>query len=91
MAESLIEVRVPEVAVQYVMDYTTEIMRNALLIYPSIANGTISHGRAAEILMISKTELIDLYASLGILYMDMTDEEFEEELAMVKELAGKAL
>jgi len=34
-------------------------------------------------------ELIDLYSSLGIPYLDMTDEEFEEEIQMVKKIAEK--
>ena len=37
-----------------------ELTRNALLLYPYILNQTISHGRAAEILGIRKSELIDL-------------------------------
>lgn len=73
----------------YVLDKTTEMVRNALLLYPSIADETISHGRAAELLGISKMELIELYGSLGIPYLDMTDEEFEEEIQMVKKIAGK--
>lgn len=44
-----------------------ELTRNALLLYPYILNQTISHGRAAEILGLRKSELIDLYDKLGIL------------------------
>ena len=50
----------------------TELPRNALLLYPYILNQTISHGRAAEILGIRKSELIDLYDKLGYSYFDMT-------------------
>ena len=42
------------------MNPETELTRNALLLYPYILNQTISHGRAAEILGIRKSELIDL-------------------------------
>lgn len=63
-------------------------MRNALLLYPSIVNNTISHGRAAEILGISKMELIELYGRLGIPCLDMTGEEFEEEVQTVKRIEG---
>ena len=42
-----------------------ELRRNALLLYPFIKNETISHGHAAEILGISKWELIELYGSEG--------------------------
>lgn len=86
-----IELHVPAEAKAYVLDKTTEMVRTALLLYPSIADETISHGRAAELLGISKMELIELYSSLGIPYLDMTDEEFEEEVQMVKKIAGKLL
>ena len=54
----------------------------------SIANDTISHGKAAELLEMHKTELLQLYGSVGIAYLDMTDEEFEEEVLTVKRLVG---
>ena len=66
-----IEVRIPENAKGYVMHDTSEEMRNALLLYPSIANNTISHARAAELLGMHKMELIELYSRLGIPYIDM--------------------
>ena len=49
----------------------------------------ISHGRTAELLGMRKIELIQLYGSLGIPYLDMTDEEFEEEVQTVKSLVGE--
>ena len=89
MIMTSIELHVPTETKAYVLDNTTEMVLNALLLYPSIADETISHGRAAELLGISKMELIELYGSLGIPYLDMTDEEFEEEIQMVKKIAGK--
>lgn len=86
MAMASIEIRLPSSAKDYVMDDTTEKMRNALLLYPSIANNTISHGRAAELLGMRKIELIELYSRLGIPYLHLTDEEFEEEIQTVKRL-----
>lgn len=68
------EIKVPAGARQYVMMDTTEKMRNALLLYPSIANDTISHGKAAELLGMDKMELIQIYGSLGIPYLNMSDE-----------------
>ena len=91
MTMTSIELKVPTEAKTYVLDKTTEEVRNALLLYPSIVNDTISHGRAAELLGISKMELIELCGSLGIPYLDMTDEEFEEEIQTVKRIAGKLL
>ena len=86
MMMASIDVTVPEAAKQYVLDDTTELMRKALLIYPSIANETISHGKAAELLGVKKNELIELYSSIGIPYIDMTDEEFDEEISVIKRL-----
>lgn len=88
MLMTSIEINLPASAKDYVLDETTEEMRKALLLYPSIANNTISHGRAAELLGMHKIELIELYSRLGIPYMDMTDEEFAEEIQTVKRLAS---
>ncbi len=82
------EIRLPASAKEYVLDDTTEEMRKALLLYPSIANNTISHGKAAELLGMNKMNLIEMYSRLGIPYLDMTDEEFEEEIQTVKRLAA---
>ena len=56
------------------------------MIYPYIQNGTISYGKAAEILGIFKMELITLYGKMGLSYIEMSDEEIEEELEMVNYL-----
>ena len=49
---------------------------------------TISHGRAAEILEIKKWELITLYNSLGLSYLDMDITEVEDEVQTFMELEG---
>ena len=67
----------------------TELTRNALLLYPYILNQTISHGRAAEILGIRKSELIDLYDKLGYSYFDMTLDELDDELDTFRRLKKK--
>lgn len=64
----------------------TELIRNALLLYPHILNQTISHGRAAEILGIRKSELIDIYDKLGFSYLDSTIEELDSELETFRQL-----
>nr|WP_321153464.1 hypothetical protein [uncultured Acetatifactor sp.] len=64
----------------------TELTRNALLLYPFILNQTISHGRAAEILEIRKSELIDIYDKLGYSYLDMTMTELDSELETFRQL-----
>ncbi len=53
MIMTSIELHVPAETKAYVLDKTTKMVRNALLLYPSIADETISHGRAAELLGIS--------------------------------------
>lgn len=86
MVMDSLEIKLPLIAKNYVLDDTTDEMRNALLLYPSIVNQTISHGRAAELLGMRKTELIALYGRMGIPYLDMTDDEFEDEIQTVKRL-----
>lgn len=65
------------------------LSRNALLLYPYILNQTISHGRAAEILGIRKSELIDLYDKLGYSYFDMTMDDLNDELNAFRQLKKK--
>ena len=64
----------------------TELIRNALLLYPYILNQTISHGGAAEILGIRKSELIDIYDKLGYSYLDMTMDDLDLELEAFRQL-----
>jgi len=64
----------------------TELTRNALLLYPYILNQTISHGRAAEILEIRKSELIDIYDKSGYSYLDMKMTELDSELETFRQL-----
>ena len=66
-----------------------ELTRNALLLYPYILNQTISHGRAAEILGIRKSELIDLYDKLGYSYFDIIEDDLDDELNTFRELKNK--
>ena len=63
-----------------------ELTRNALLLYPYILNQTISHGAAAELLGIRKSELIDIYDKLGYSYFDMIMDELDAELETFKQL-----
>lgn len=65
------------------------LTRNALLLYPYILNQTISHGRAAEILGIRKSELIDLYDKLGYSYFDMTMDDLNDDLNTFRQIKKK--
>lgn len=82
---AVVNLEMPEAMVTYVMtkDKDAQLMRNAMILYPYIHDGVISHGKAAEILGIYKLELITLYGKLGLPYIEMTDEEIEEEISTV--------
>ncbi|MBP5174709.1 MAG: UPF0175 family protein [Treponema sp.] len=67
-----------------------------MLLYPAIADMTISHGRAAELLGITKWDLIELYASMGIPYVNQTWDEVEQDIrnidaALQKEAGREAV
>ena len=64
--------------------------RNALMLYPFIKDLSISHGRAAELLGISKRKLIDTYGDMGIPYIDMDISEIEDELAVFEEIEASS-
>lgn len=90
MTES-VTIKVPVGMSKYLqpMNSETELIRNALLLYPYILNQTISHGAAAEILGIRKSELIDVYDKLGYSYFDMTMDELDSELETFRQLKIK--
>jgi hypothetical protein len=77
-----VSISIPDEMVVYVTPKSKqeELKRNALILYPYISNDTISHGRAAEILGISKCELIDIYDDLGLAYLSMDISEVKEEI-----------
>ncbi len=83
-----VTIKVPAEMKKYIVDTDeeTELVRNALLLYPNILNQTISHGRAAEILGIRKSELIDIYDKMGYSYFDMTIDELDTELETYEQL-----
>ena len=85
-----VKISVPLEMVSYINsdDEKMELERNALILYPFIKNLTISHGKAAEILGISKNELIELYDGLGLAYLDFEIDEVEEEVSIYKKLKG---
>ena len=58
-----IEREIPEEMKPYI-DSTNKLRQNAILLYPYILDKSISHGRAAEILGMSKLDLINLYGSI---------------------------
>ncbi len=85
---AIVNVEMPEEMVSLVLSANKEeqLKRNAMMLYPYVYDGIITHGRAAEILGIYKIDLIVLYGRMGIPYIEMTDEEIDEELSTVEAL-----
>lgn len=85
---AIVNMEIPEEMVIFATpkDQKEQLIRNAMILYPYIQQGTISHGRAAEILGIFKMDLITLYGKMGLSYIKMSDEEIEDELKMVSYL-----
>lgn len=61
----------------------------ALLMYPQIKNGTLSHGKVAELLGVNKYDLIDWYDELGFPYYDISSEDVEKDVQNIKNMIGK--
>lgn len=81
-----IEIDVPVHLVPYMNRKEDYLKRYALLIYPCIQSGEISHGKAAEILGMRKNELLDIYGELGIPYYNQTGEELNHDIQVLKNL-----
>lgn len=91
MDYATIQVKVPKAMQVYfsddfVVDSNEELKRNALLLYPYIYNNIISHGRAAEVLGIKKTDLIELYDEMGFPYFDMDISEIMQDVQRFRDL-----
>lgn len=85
-----VQLEIPKDMIPYVNN-NNKLRQNAILLYPYILDKTISHGRAAEILGISKLDLIDLYADLGFPYFDLTMNELDKDLETFHSLKGAAI
>ena len=87
MALAEIKIKVPEQMLTYLQPEThqEELQRNAMIMYPYIKNGVLSHGRVAQILGIKKWDLIELYNYFGFPYLSSVSD-FEEDVRTVKEL-----
>ena len=85
----IVELKIPETVVRYIdCNILNPTTINAMLVYPLIHNGTISHGRAAEILGVNKIDLIELYCEMGIPYLDQSKEELEEDISTLRTVLG---
>jgi len=83
MATVMVPMNVPEGMAPYlnsIDDSESLFARNAMLLYPFIQNMTISHGRAAEILGVRKTDLIEFYDSMGIPYLNQSRQDLMNDI-----------
>ena len=92
MTIKAISIKIPDTIAEYaaVEDENAVLTRNAMILFPFIKNEVISHGKAAELLGIHKMDLIAIYSSLGIAYLDQTKEELESDVAALKKLRSKS-
>lgn len=93
VAMEKISIEVPVGMAKYLLSENeeTKLTRNALLLYPYILNETISHGFAAELLGIRKSELIDIYDKLGYSYFDMILDDLDLELESFRQVKAKGV
>ena len=85
---AVVSMEMPDEMVEFAMpsNKDEQLKVNAMILYPYIQQGLISHGKAAEILGIFKIDLVTLYGKMGLSYIDMSEDEIEEELETVKYL-----
>lgn len=89
-----ISVKIPVEAARYIetsIGTKSSLREQALLLYPSISDLSLSYGRAAKLLGISKRELIDLYSGLGIPYISVTWEDVQNDMATYRAIRQKEL
>lgn len=93
MAMTTVSIKVPEDMAEYTVsgDEKTDLVRNAMILYPYIQNDTMSHGKAAEILGINKMDLIALYSNLGFPYLNQTANELRSDVEALKSLRRKVV
>ncbi len=85
---AVVSMEMPDEMVEFAMpsNKDEQLKVNAMILYPYIQQGMISHGKAAEILGIFKIDLITLYGKMGLSHIDLSEDEIEEELETVKYL-----
>ena len=93
MTTVMVPMNVPEGMVPYLNsldDSDSLFARNAMLLYPFIQNMTISHGRAAEILGVRKTDLIEFYNSVGIPYLNQSKADLMNDILTLERILEDA-
>ena len=88
MTMQAVSIKIPDTIAEYtvVEDENEVFTRNAMILFPYIKRDVISYGKAAQLLGIHKIDLIALYSSLGIPYLEQTKEELETDIAVLKKI-----
>lgn len=88
---AVISMEIPDEMIEFAMPANEKerLKMNAMILYPYIQEGIISHGRAAEMLGIFKIDLITLYGKMGLPYIEMSEDEIKEELETLNALKGE--
>ena len=81
-----VEISVPAELAYLFKNKNLSLEQLALLLYPHIQDGEMSNGKVAEVLGTSKAELLDFYGELGLPYFNMTEEELEHDIQVLKNL-----
>ena len=85
-----VQMDIPEAMTPFAVleDEQGRTIRNAMMLYPFVQRGEISHGYAAEILGMPKIDLIELYGTLGLPYFNQSEDDLMEDLNTLKNLRG---
>jgi len=91
MAESTLQVRIPEPLLQLGLDQD-EIERRVTdwLVISLFSEGRISSGKAARLLHLSRVEFLALLRKHGVAYLNYTADELAEEIAAAEKLQVEA-
>ena len=84
------EIEIPATLLPYMEHEKFKTQQTALLLYPYIAHGDMSNGKAAELLGMSKTELLDMFGEMGIPYFTQTAEELDSDIQTLRSLTKRA-
>ena len=87
------EMKVPVTLLPYLdeQDEENRLRQCALLIYPHIQDGRVSHGKAAEILGMRKLDLIMMYGEMGLPYFHQTEAELEKDLETLRKIRERTV
>lgn len=75
-----IEISIPVDLTPYVKNAENDNLSFGLLLYPLIQKGDMSYGKAAEILGVTRLELIDFYGENELPYFTETPEQLDADI-----------